>query len=459
MSVGVTKKCYPPASWCHNCKRKGRDILIEEREEFKRCSQCLLLTYCDKDCQKEHWNSVHKHHCRFLSGRKLPANSKHNPKSCTRCVEERKASIHELRDANSPVTSCHIELVLISMKIQLGTVFEFHGKGRTCGCSQDCVEAACELPFSLGEVSGEYIGEGMDELMAHAIRLACAMEKKKESEAGKMLIGELLSARSVLWSRFLIFGEQEVYLPRELFRPIFDRLEDLEKHFGFANAWWKALKFTVHFIEHLNKLRFWDTIDLRNIDDPRFPTLKKCYQNDQSQISNISLVSQNNLWTNFKMWPTLISGLLALKLPQGVRCNGCEMELSGEDIDPQVLQAVLPLPVIGENGGVVALCSGKSSCFLENYSQHLELKQDEDMFMEEWNLLLARSRICDVCLKFSFSSHRCSECLAAQYCSTECQKKDLKFHRTVCADWAQDEHKRMMSSRQQKKIFKSRLRK
>ena len=34
---------------------------------LKQCSKCKVLQYCSESCQKEHWNLVHKHHCKKLA--------------------------------------------------------------------------------------------------------------------------------------------------------------------------------------------------------------------------------------------------------------------------------------------------------------------------------------------------------------------------------------------------------
>ena len=34
---------------------------------LRRCSSCKVLLYCDKECQKEHWTLVHRHHCKALA--------------------------------------------------------------------------------------------------------------------------------------------------------------------------------------------------------------------------------------------------------------------------------------------------------------------------------------------------------------------------------------------------------
>ena len=74
----------------------------------------------------------------------------------------------------------------------------------------------------------------------------------------------------------------------------------------------------------------------------------------------------------------------------------------------------------------------------------------EESYNREWELFRLGARDCDFCFKSSLSSHRCSTCLAVQYCSTICQKKDLKFHKTVCETWAKDKNRKIRGKEKQK---------
>merc|ERR1719187_3175510 len=49
------------------------------------------MSYCDKDCQAEHWNKVHRFHCKFLSGEKPVAGTKHSSgKRNAKCARQRR---------------------------------------------------------------------------------------------------------------------------------------------------------------------------------------------------------------------------------------------------------------------------------------------------------------------------------------------------------------------------------
>ena len=45
----------------------------------------MRIAYCSRECQKEHWEKVHKDHCKFLAGKKKADHSEHNPATCSVC--------------------------------------------------------------------------------------------------------------------------------------------------------------------------------------------------------------------------------------------------------------------------------------------------------------------------------------------------------------------------------------
>jgi tetratricopeptide (TPR) repeat protein/GTPase SAR1 family protein len=53
--IGKESKCS--SSWCSGCKEKCEDL--------KLCGKCFTTSYCNKDCQKEHWPK-HKKLCKVL---------------------------------------------------------------------------------------------------------------------------------------------------------------------------------------------------------------------------------------------------------------------------------------------------------------------------------------------------------------------------------------------------------
>ena len=166
------------------------------------------MTYCDQDCQREHWLRIHKHHCGFLGGRKQVKNNEHNPQTCGLCVEK---SAEEITSINSPKLACYIEGAIKGMKIRIASSFGFHAKGKTCTCPSTFSWPG-QLPLSFGEVSGQYFGDGRDEMMSHALKLATAIpikiQNKDVREETKRILFSLLEGRIANWTRFLIAGKE-----------------------------------------------------------------------------------------------------------------------------------------------------------------------------------------------------------------------------------------------------------
>jgi MYND finger len=74
---------------CANCFVLEK-TLLEEQEEYDegggnnsnsndgglmKCSRCLQIKYCSRECQGEHWKKAHKLHCKSIKTAKLPSSS------------------------------------------------------------------------------------------------------------------------------------------------------------------------------------------------------------------------------------------------------------------------------------------------------------------------------------------------------------------------------------------------
>jgi len=468
MSLGITKDCFPPATECHNClmkvsshvKKKPTDV-----KDFKRCGSCHLLNYCDTDCQRDHWIKVHKHHCRFLSGKVQVKNNEHDAATCALCIEERESSSTQLRSANSPKTSCNIEKDAIAMKKMLGRLFGFHDEEKKGHCS---LEFPCELPFPLGEVSDQYVEKdtaGLDIMLAHALKIINVMFIKAQEKDDRIALNKswnsIIFIRSELWYSILISGIPRIMSSKHLS----EQVANLTTIYRPSNPWWKSLKFTVDFVVRTDLSLDSNSYDFHSLEDVRFQKMKLLQDYRQSQLQNQAKVSKE-MWPNFLLWPKFANGFLSLLLPPSTRCHSCHDELGGEvAVTPQEANAKsLPLLILyaGENGALLACCATTKNpnCWKDCASKNVEvcMQSDEDKwkeFVKEYEIFAIESRDCDLCLKSSLSSHRCSACRSVQYCSTVCQKKDLKFHKTVCATWAKDKSRRIKDKDGQMDHWKS----
>ena len=70
---------------------------------FGTLSEIPCLPYADFDhffpaqiCQLEHFNKVHKKHCKYFLGTKVKDSSLHNPYTCTKCQHVRALGKHNM---------------------------------------------------------------------------------------------------------------------------------------------------------------------------------------------------------------------------------------------------------------------------------------------------------------------------------------------------------------------------
>ena len=88
-----------PALTCCNCETYGWTF---ESSDVQQCQRCKGVLYCSKVvtsesisfnshsffqlCQLEHFNKVHKKHCKYFHGSKVKESSLHNPYTCQKCI-------------------------------------------------------------------------------------------------------------------------------------------------------------------------------------------------------------------------------------------------------------------------------------------------------------------------------------------------------------------------------------
>merc|ERR550519_1086566 len=178
----------------------------------------------------------------------------------------------------------------------------------------------------------------------------------------------------------------------------------------------------------------------------------KKYDYHQKNVKIMSMITKNNLWHRFKLWPSKINKTLVLRLPKDAFCVSCNTDLSGQIVGPvNNWNPSMPFPNllggVASCGGIVATCSPfrNFDCGKDYYTRSIALELTDEEALER-KTLFEKTRVCHLCLKMSSTSHRCTECLAAQYCSKDCQEKDWNdFHKTVCSTWAEDPSRRLMS--------------
>ena len=72
----------------------------ENQQSLAKCGRCHVVSYCGKECQEEHWNKVHRNHCKYLAGIKKAKHSEHRRESCTICIARDSVGDHVFSPAN-----------------------------------------------------------------------------------------------------------------------------------------------------------------------------------------------------------------------------------------------------------------------------------------------------------------------------------------------------------------------
>jgi TPR repeat protein len=60
----LAKEAAPESTSHHQCANINCDKKEVEPGLFKRCGRCQRVSYCSRDCQKEHWKLGHKAVCK-----------------------------------------------------------------------------------------------------------------------------------------------------------------------------------------------------------------------------------------------------------------------------------------------------------------------------------------------------------------------------------------------------------
>ena len=84
---------------CYNCESYG--WMQADTSVIQQCQRCKGVTYCSKVCQMEHWNKVHRKHCKYFLGSKVKESSLHNPKTCTKCIHMQKLKGKQIMNMGS----------------------------------------------------------------------------------------------------------------------------------------------------------------------------------------------------------------------------------------------------------------------------------------------------------------------------------------------------------------------
>ena len=167
---------------CYNCAYFKWDQPVD-RNIIKQCSKCKIVMYCSWQCQREHWENVHKKHCKYISKLKIKPNSVHVEASCPDCKLEVETGRVEMCRPENPVLGCHL--------------------GRT--------DFGFGLPLPLGEMTGQFMTKA-EATVSLMLRILCKMKNIKhaawvvDTKSSEEMCDMLRQARLNFWTMAYMFA-------------------------------------------------------------------------------------------------------------------------------------------------------------------------------------------------------------------------------------------------------------
>jgi len=408
-------------------------------DPLQRCSKCKVAYYCDKDCQTEHWEKIHKDKCKYLRREKMMKVGvhRHEESTCLACKEEKELGIN-IKKKEDAHWGCHMS----------GGLEEFWRNPTLTYRSGDGELYDVPLAMELGELTGNYTSR-----LEHVVSVLQKILYKMEITEHKLSIREELDDLS-----------QELFFVRHDFLmacvtiPVgrlvshnhnFKLMESgtQQKLLGIIRALGKGYEDDTR-----ETYRLWDTFilifdyfldvikdSMQNYEDIGKKVKKKELRMLVSQVEPPAKVQEK--WE--KVTAALSSSLVPYKrlleiVLGGLKqnCTICKRDIIVEstfgDHPSGSLRERRPVAIC--QGHVIKYHCGKDSCRKAVTHKHAMENMTIMLPMFEEIKKHEKSR-CDWCKTMKKEVHRCSRCLTKAYCSRECLNMDWeKVHQKVCRE-------------------------
>jgi len=411
---------------CFNCSY-NRWQQPEDETSIQQCAKCKMVTYCSKECQKEHWHNVHKKHCKYLSKQKVLLKSLHDQAACLVCKQEAAAGriAIALSRPGNPVWACTMSSA---------------NHGPPLG----------PLSFPLAEMTGQFQTK-FEAIISIMMRLLLKMKLMghpawvMNSSRAEQLYKDLAEARCRCWSVYLI-AEPGPRLDDALtFLFSSTTTAHMLTAIGATASELRAAKFVEQ-----DEIRLWETFRMLAVllDRMLFDIVRKGAEDlglpdkmeDHSRIRMTS-AKFNDLLEKIvdklqeKMVPflTLVTVLCGGELSQS--CYGCSEELTIGGVDycdswTEFMDG--PVMMFG-NTTCLSVC-GKL-CAQQCRARILEIEKDIGATYLKIYAKYRKDR-CDYCAMYyqGVRGKRCSRCLTKVYCGEDCRDQDWGVHKLVCRE-------------------------
>ena len=394
-----------------------------DQSSLRQCSRCKGMSYCSEICQLEHYNKVHRKHCKYMAGIKVKEKSIHTVKNCLRCSVRGKMRAGEFSNPASSVWPCIFE------DLWFPDIEPFPKlKNKQTGKMQIMFKGhGYLLPVDLGEVSGKFTGfhEHLVSTITHICLKLTFINPECKDRMDK-IIKDLCNVRFSCWRIFCVMPNrnfsEETYLRCFVDEKSWSAVTDLCVEYTEAETvgrrkqggimWWHAL--------HL----FWGI--LRYL--PRCRVDKVIYPQEFRTMVQAVLDSVQTKMIPFEEIVVAMCGGSEV-LP----CTSCGAEVSVRGAMPWWVGPRRPRG----DGGIICLGSQGVMITCNNCPNLYTFKRQGDNLLytlreEEKDLIGVAPFQCHQCASPSGGRPRCKYCQSKIYCDAACQAEDWPIHELFC---------------------------
>ena len=396
------------------------------------CSSCKFLSYCSKECQKEHWVKVHKEQCLALAGKVEVAGSVHMPENCPGCKEDEALVLSPSSSSWGcllPAAACAIQMGEFSSAVPMG---EMTRKFQTR--SEQTVFVMQQIVDKLVKTNSLLARECRDEMndmakMLDRMRSSCRITYYQFPQA---FVDRDLTAIHEDNSHI-----REIFLDELLNKPEVMAISATSAALGAEGGdpflAWESFKSLTGFL-------FWSNLHNKHID------FEKLGMENEVPDELMEMVAELGSSTQFQdIWDEVLTalgpGLVHHSDLLDILCGGNREQKCAECSTDITIERVFTMdtssPWMKFNQPFVTFrcrifsCSG-FFCQMLNKSKEVEFHKKISAVINSITSRLVANR-CDYCGLLGRKAHRCKDCKTKVYCSQECQSSDwFLVHKKIC---------------------------
>jgi len=392
------------ADRCTNCTLYGWKC---DMSKPKRCAACKLVSYCSRICQLEHWNKVHKKHCKYLAGTKVRDKVGHLPNLCPKCKIVQGLNKQEVllelsnRNLNSEVFPC-------MFVTEVGSLNKIPS-------SQQPV---------LGEISGKFScqSEHCLSIIIHCcLKLAFTHPQDMPWSPSNPMVPifkKLITFRNMIFYSAIVSPNEDIQEKSALrttsyfLDTLIEITELCKEHFSEEGdkqvKWWRSV---LVFIEVLCKRYYWGRFKYQQEDDFK------------ASIDPVLKAASHQMPPYAELLQAMVGGPRAT-------CEGCRSDIVVDGLE--VKREVFDRYFGSERGWVFLSHKGfQSAC---NKCIGPMRMEEEDLFKALLTKITMSPLYCHQCGRSCRGRPRCKYCQSKAYCSEECQSEDWQVHQLFCKE-------------------------